>query len=445
MRRLTYTILAILLLLYLILGGLYATRTPDWQVPDEPAHYNYIRQIVEDGRIPVIELGDWDSEYQALLLDSAFDPQHTGDIERVQYEDHQPPLYYLLAVPIYAISDGDLITLRLFSVLLGLGVVISAFFVVLRLFPEKPWLALTTAGFVAFIPQHLAMLGGVNNDSLAELIVGATLLALIRYLQLDEVRLRDAALIGGLVGLGFLTKATIYFMGGVAGIAILLKWRRGGWTLPIAARHIAAYLLPALLLGAIWWVHNLDVYGGTDFLGLQRHDDVVVGQLKPDIYIERDLGGDVGQYRRNYLFTTFHSFWGQFGWMALPMPTRIYRILLLTTGFALIGGGVAVWREGWPRTLNPAQRESLLLSGLMAALVLAAYIIYNLSFVQFQGRYLYPALIPVGLWAAIGLAGWATLLKYRFLQWASVPAVMLLALLAWYALDTYIVPTFPGY
>ncbi|MDI6834774.1 MAG: MarR family winged helix-turn-helix transcriptional regulator, partial [Rhizobiaceae bacterium] len=30
---------------YLALASLYAIRTPAWQAPDEPAHYNYIRQI----------------------------------------------------------------------------------------------------------------------------------------------------------------------------------------------------------------------------------------------------------------------------------------------------------------------------------------------------------------------------------------------------------------
>ena len=449
MRRITFGLLAGILTIYVVLGILYAARTPDWQIPDEPAHYNYIRQIVDDGRIPVIQPGDWDSAYQNQLVGSGFDPQYTGEIARVQYEDHQPPLYYLLAAPIYAISDGDLLTLRLFSVVLGFGVVLCAFLVVMRLFPERPWLALTTAGFVAFIPQHLMMLGGVNNDPLAELVVAGTLLAVVHYLQSDETRLRDVALMGVLVGLGFLTKATIYFMAGVAGVAILIKWRRTHWPLTIAARHIAAFLMPALLLGAIWWIHNLDVYGGTDFLGLQRHDEVAAGQLQTEDYIERDLNGDVGQYRRNYLYTTFHSFWGQFGWMALPMPTRIYRVLLLTTLAAVAGVGVAFGREGWPRSLNHPQRESLLLMGLMALLVLAAYIVYNLTFVQFQGRYLYPALIPVGLFFAIGLAGLAGLPamlgeRYAILKWASVIAILLLAFLAWYALDTYIVPAFPN-
>jgi 4-amino-4-deoxy-L-arabinose transferase-like glycosyltransferase len=442
LRRLTYALLALLLIIYLILAYRYASQTPDWQIPDEPAHYNYIRQIVDDGRIPVIQVGDWNTDYQTNLIRSGFDPQFTQDIQRVQYEDHQPPLYYLLAAPIYALTDGDLLTLRLLSVFLGMGVVICTFFVMIRLFPEKPTLALTATGFVAFIPQHLAMLGGVNNDSLAELLVGVTLLAVIRYLQMDNPRLRDAALIGVLVGICFLTKATIYFMAGIVGIAILMRWRRDHWPKSVASRQIAAFAIPALLLGSVWWVHNLDVYGGTDFLGLQRHDIVAGGQLQTRDYIEDDLKGDIVQYLRWFFVTTFHSFWGQFGWMAQPMSTRIYQGILLAMGLTLTGFAITFRREGWPKSLTHPQREALLLFALMIVLVFAAFVFYNLSFVQFQGRYLYPALIPLGFVVAIGFSGWASLWR---LQWATVPAVMLLAVLAWYALDTFIVPVFPNH
>ena len=33
------------LLVYLALSAAFALMTPDWQAPDEPAQYNYIRQI----------------------------------------------------------------------------------------------------------------------------------------------------------------------------------------------------------------------------------------------------------------------------------------------------------------------------------------------------------------------------------------------------------------
>jgi len=431
-----------LIFLYLLLGWQYATRTPAWQVPDEPAHYNYIRQLAENRRLPIIEMGDWDSAYQNLLVSSGFDPQHTADLDRIQYEDHQPPLYYLLAAPLYSLTDGNLTTLRLFSVLLGAGAVLGAFFAGLRLFGQQPWVAVGAAGFVAFVPQNLAMLGGVNNDALSGSIAGLSLWAVVVYLHTGN-RPQHAAGLGILVGLAFLTKSTIYFLAGVAGLAILLRGWRAGWSRYRLAQAIAAFLLPALLLGGLWWGRSVQVYGGTDFLGLQRHDEVAAGQLQTQDYIQRDLDGDSGLYRKNLAYTTFHSFWGQFGWMALPMPPRIYRILLAICAGLLLGFGVYLGRE-W-RVLTPPQRDSLVLFGVVVALTAAAYGLYNRQFVQFQGRYLFPALLPLGMVASLGVWGWAGIFAQRLplLRWVVVLAVLLLALLAWYALHRYIVPTFP--
>ena len=111
------------------------------------------------------------------------------------------------------------------------------------------------------------------------------------------------------------------------------------------------------------------------------------------------------------------------------------------------GAIVFAGRHNWPRALTPAQRESLILFGAVLVLVLAAYLLYNLDFVQFQGRYLYPALVPLALLVALGLRGWADLLAGRWpvAAWLPVAALFVLAAFAWYALDTYIVPALPAW
>ncbi len=138
-------------------------------------------------------------------------------------------------------------------------------------------------------------------------------------------------MLGVLVGAALITKTTIYFLGGIAVLAVLLRWRRERWPWQIAARHLLAVIVPALLIGGVWWARNVYVYGGIDFTGLARHDEVTVGQPRTEDYIDRVLGGSERQYLENFAETTFHSFWGQFGWMALPMPTTIYRVFLLFT------------------------------------------------------------------------------------------------------------------
>ena len=57
------------------------------------------------------------------------------------------------------------------------------------------------------------------------------------------------------------------------------------------------------------------------------------------------------------------------------------------------------------------------------------YLGYNIKYVQFQGRYLFPALVPVGLAFTIGLRQWTTLLPRGWRDGAlAVPYIGLAAL-----------------
>ncbi len=50
----TCAALLLILLVYFVLASLYAIYTPAWQAPDEPAHYNYVRYLAENGHFPVL-------------------------------------------------------------------------------------------------------------------------------------------------------------------------------------------------------------------------------------------------------------------------------------------------------------------------------------------------------------------------------------------------------
>ena len=62
---------------------------------------------------------------------------------------------------------------------------------------------------------------------------------------------------------------------------------------------------------------------------------------------------------------------------------------------------------------------------LVVVLALAQYVYYNTEFWQFQGRYLYPALIPLGIWIAVGLDAWRRLAIPRA-WWLPVAGIGLL-------------------
>ncbi|HDN80930.1 MAG TPA: hypothetical protein ENG33_10755 [Chloroflexi bacterium] len=443
------TLIAAIILAYIAIGILYAIYTPPWQAPDEPAHYNYIAYIAHKGRLPVLQMGDYPHQYLEEIKSRRFPPDMS--IEPIRYEFHQPPLYYLLAVPVYVTFGGALIPLRLFSVLLGAGVVWVAYRLVREIFPGP--VALGTAAFVAFVPMHVAMTASVNNDVLAELILALFLLELVRWMKqaagarrrpainlpqvekLREVHKNDGGTpsvppglkLAFLIALGLLTKTTTYIAIPLLAVGLLLglratsrKQTEGRPSLPPGAGVRLVHFWP-LLLALPWFVRNALVYGPLDPLGLARHDAIVVGQPRTAEWAAR-MGWP--ELLKTFVLTTFHSFWGQFGWMAVPMDERVYVMLALLCFLALWGSGFFLFTG--LRGLSSLQRQALGILTLSFGLTAASYLWYNLKFVQHQGRYLFPALIPIGLGFCLGIR--EALKKQRMALAGMLLAVCLAAL-----------------
>ena len=426
---------------YLIAGALFAVYTPPWQAPDEPAHYNYVRQVAESGCCPRMEIGDWQSDYLQQLTSTRFAPDSLARLDTIQYEDHHPPLYYLLASLVYKLSSGNLIVLRLFSVSLGAITVALSYMIGKVIWPVQPQIALGAMALVAFIPQHLAMMSAVNNDALAEAIVALALLWVIRYMKKDSVPIWQFGLIAGLA---ILCKITIYFLLLLIPLAILLTWTKQEKPSPVLVQRLSAFLLVAFIVGGGWWLRNISAYGFPDFLGLAAHDAVVADQTRTADTIAR-LG--FGSYLQQLIAVTFKSFWGQFGWMALPLDSVlggwIYRGFALLT-LAGLSGAVISLRSS--RTLEDnaitERRHIRIIFAAAIFIVLAAFLYYNIEFVQWQGRYLFPALIPIASILVIGVDFWRgrILANWQLSRWLTVLAMMGLFALDVYLLFRVIVP-----
>ena len=418
---------AVLLLVYLAVGTLYAVYTPEWQAPDEPAHYNYIAQLAA-GQWPIIEPGDYDQAYQSEVISSGFADRYS--VTSFEYEDYQPPLYYLLQTPVFLAFDGSLTALRLSSLVFGAGIVLLAYGVARRLFPQHKWLALTVAAFVAFLPQHVAMLAAVNNDSLSELLIAAILFLVLRLRPAgdggDGVNRRVLLALGLILGLGFLTKATVYLMAPINAAALL--WRFWGRWSQLAGSAALVFGL-AFLIGFPWWTRNVLVYDDLDPLGIGAHNKVVTGQPRTEEWIdERGLGATLGALVQ----TTFQSFWGQFGWMGVVMPGWVYQILLAFTLLTLTGAAWMAWRQamgrkwpGWDAIRDSDLALAVTVMGGTLLLSVALLLTYNVTFVQHQGRYLFPALIPIGLLVALA---WSTLAMAAGRRWPAAAYLLPLAL-----------------
>ena len=410
-----------ILAVYFLLAALFAVSTPPWQAPDEPAHFNYIAYVAEKGEFPVLHFGDYPHDYLEQIKSAKFPPDMP--IHPIRYEFHQPPLYYVLAAPVYSLSGGSLLAVRLLSVLLGAGIVLLAYGVARAALPGEPAVALGTAAIVAFLPQHLATVSQVGNDVLAELLVAAVLFALARgavSMPRSPRDLRFPLLIGVLLGLVLVGKTTAYIVIPVAAFAFVWRWVRQKASLARILVEAAAVALPAALLALPWYARDIYVYGWPDFLGLNRHEQIVVGQTRTSEFIAAN--GWAAYWRRTFEWT-FKSFVGVFGWMSAWLETRGYYLLGVWMAIPVIGW--LAWRvrsaaakndverspaairpdgiaAGDGASLLPRARMTRALLAATVALTLAAYVYYNITFLQHQGRYLFTAVIPIAIFLATG-------------------------------------------
>ncbi|MBI4317007.1 MAG: hypothetical protein HY675_00840 [Chloroflexi bacterium] len=423
---------------YLLLAVLYAQAIPKWNAPDEPSHFNYIRNVAERREFPVLQVGDYDFDYLEKAKAAKF--PDTMPVDRIRYESHQPPLYYTLAAPLYLLTmplslNVQVLLLRLFSTALGALTILTAYWTARRMFPNEALVFLGVPAFAAFVPMHTAMTAAINNDALGNLLLSVILLVLAgRLVSCGQPEgapaptatfagsrssvppcLRgfvlslasEPVVLGGLLGLGLLTKTTTYIAIVLIAYVILCQELAGGVRLRaflMSTKRLFGIGLIALLISGWWFVRNASMYGDLDILARKRHDLVVAGQPLTGIFDWPAAS--------HFVTVSFRSFWAQFGWMGILVDNRIYLLYAVLSAVALVGltvfGVRALLR---PRRVFQAQGLLLGLLLLCYILLLGGVVQYNLIYVQAQGRYLFPAIVPI---ATFFVLGWRELLPVRW-------------------------------
>ncbi len=154
------------------------------------------------------------------------------------------------------------------------------------------------------------------------------------------------------------------------------------------------------------------------FTWLERHLPLPAGYfsrlLTPAVW-------DVPSLLRYGLYAgfTWISFWGDFGWLNRPFPWLTYLFLAAATLAALWGLSRRIQQRA------NVDRGLIIFSLLAASLILLQTWTPMLgSAWQPQGRYLFPALLPI---AVLLLAGWEALLPPRRQNW--LPSLIFISLL----------------
>jgi 4-amino-4-deoxy-L-arabinose transferase-like glycosyltransferase len=391
-----------IVLIYLALGIAWARVTPAWDNPDEPAHWNYIVHLASGQSLPILRRGDDAQQLVDRLKSARFPPG--SDISTILYESHQPPLYYVAGAVLHNLTSGlalkqQVDALRALSLVFGVGTIVGAWWFARLLLPGETVLALGTAAFVAFVPMHINLTAAINNDALGDMLITLTVVLLLRWVQ-KGAGWRFSILLGVMIGLAVLTKVTTLVVLPLAALAAILRW----WT---AGRHtttpelnaVTALLLSigcAVLIAGWWVVRNMLTYGVGDPLALGINQAVVAQPLTGPLNTAA---------MQRFASITFNSFWAQFGWMGIPVP-QVYPVLTLLSALAGAGVVAALIRglRTLPGQLRRQQVASMVLAACWPLAVFGADAQYNLTFIQAQGRYLFPAIGGIGFFFMLGVS-----------------------------------------
>ncbi len=420
--------------------------TPAFQVPDEPSHFAYVKQLAETGELPSSSHGAFASEEITALLALGYyrvrqQPQNQTISARVEQRlleselheaaetsEHgsgaagvatsQPPLYYALeAIPYGLAGGGSLLTrlqlMRLMSALWAGFTALFAYLFIREALPREPW-AWTVGGLaVALTPLLGLMSGAVNPDSLLFAVSAAIFYCLARAFR-RGLTPRVAATIGALVAVGFLTK--LNFLGLVPGVVL------GLIVLSVRLARVSgrsAYRLLALALGigflpvAIYAVVN--ALSNHPTLGLVSGTSSVHGSIFAEInyiwqlYLPR-IPGTVNDFPG--LFTTrqlwFDGYVGLYGWLDTTFPGWVYSVALIPAGAIALLCGRELFnvRAALRSRLAELAVYAIIGIGLIALIGAASYRAFPASDAEFaQTRYLLPLVAIFGALLTLAARG----------------------------------------
>jgi 4-amino-4-deoxy-L-arabinose transferase-like glycosyltransferase len=377
-----------------------ALLTPPLYAPDEAGHLLYIHEVATHFSFPVQSLnGTWADQFGAN-------------------EFYQPPLYYLLAAPVYRVlmpfGDAAVYGVRLLDVVLGVACVWVVYRIAQVVFFERPSVQLSAVAIVALLPTLAGVSAGVNNESLNFLLIFTVTLLLLQRLREGKVSMVQALTIGALTAMSLYTKTSgIVLLPSVAVWAFLME-RRGCRCIGKAAMAAGV----ALLAIAPWWLfRNLVSYG--DPLGIDIHWFTYSGSKIVAL--------------ANGLSDVAWSFWFAFGRTYDIARGQKIALLLTLVGVLLAWRAVRLWTRG---ELTPVQASMVAILGLQFCLGLVGTLGFGIRGGFTEGRYLFPALPAVVLTMAFAVN------SHRSSVWIARGTFAVMAALSIGLLGTILIPNF---
>jgi 4-amino-4-deoxy-L-arabinose transferase-like glycosyltransferase len=421
--------------------------TPAFQVPDEPDHYAYVKQLVDTGRLPSSNTELTSREIVDALVGLRYpevreQPENRaihsqGEEDELRHDlalgaeepgtgspaagvaASQPPLYYALEAVPYGLAGGTVLDrlalMRVASALFAGLTAMFAFLFVRETLPGTRWAWIVGGLAVALTPLLGFMSGAVNPDALLFAVSAAGFYCLARAFR-RGLEMGGALALGGVLAVGFLTKLNFIGLapGMLLGLVVLarraarVRGRRAAYrmlagSLAIAASPVVVYVASNLLAGH----HALGIVSSA----LHLTHGSLLAQLDYtwQLYLPR-LPGTVDYFPG--LLTTqqlwFRGYVGLYGWLDTPFPSWVNHLALIPAGALalLCGRSLLACRPALRARAAELAVYALMAIGLLALVGADSYLSFpRVSAEYAQVRYLLPLLPLFGAAVAIAARG----------------------------------------
>jgi hypothetical protein len=395
---------------FLVLSTLYSFSVPIYEAQDEKPHFEFIRFIAKEARLP--------------------DFRRSEDANTAGIQSIQTPLYYLFQGALLRISGESDIDfafeknpirskatpaiyyhnskgerfpyqgkfrafhlLRFTNIVVGILILLVVYKTVSLIVPAETCLPVAATGFVVLIPQFTYICATISNDAFSILFGSLTLYFLLRFVLSASMHLKEVLLISVSVSLAVLSKQMTLCLIPVCYVAVLVKG-----DVREKAKNLAAMTIVISLLAGWYYARNWLLFG--DVLNLKTQMEEFSFLL-----VERKtLAQFFGVYFPSYFVPRFiKSFWGSFGYTTVWMGWSTYLFYSVVAGAGLISCATGILDPDFRSRFSKEQKIGLALLVLSAAMLLAQILAFNFTLSQPQGRYGFSALCCLAIFWALGM------------------------------------------
>lgn len=440
---------------------------PIWHFPDEQAHFGQVAFRAEYGRVQKYHelstsreifvseelLGtkrngmgnnrftyhpefriDYSKTYEGLYEVEIESLNNRSDrtTEVLEESTRYPLSYYYLASEVYNLfGNSDLFArvyaVRLFSLVVFLGTVVTIFAISKLIFPKIFFLQLSLTSVVSFMPMFIFSSAGVTSDGLFHFLFMLAIY-LIAKVAFAKYSIKDVVLSGIVILAGIGTKFQFQIIWPVIAFTLLLIFWRLQFRKKLIFLGSLMITIPLILITINFlqfFVNDHGIPPFKQFVRLPTIPETEGLQLKSPAELPF-TSYFIGVVRRT-VAEILPWYFGVYKWLSLTLPPIVYQIINRILILSILGLLILIYKTIRQNKFDQ-QSKVLIFLAYVAAIYFLSIIIFDWYFIRghgfsfgIQGRYFFPTIIAHMSLAFVGLLAIA---PKSFKKWVAATLVI---------------------